>query len=77
MKRKMFDYSKLKGKIKEVFGTQSAFAKTMGLSGVSLSSKLNGLTQFTQAEMNKACMLLEIPLNQLPVYFFTPKVKET
>ena len=34
----MFDYSKLKGKIKEVFGTQSAFAKAMGLSGVSLSS---------------------------------------
>lgn len=77
MKRKMFDYSKLKGKIKEVFGTQSAFARAMGLSGVSLSSKLNGLTQFTQAEMNKACRLLEIPLNQLPVYFFTPKVKET
>lgn len=40
----MFDYSKLKGKIKEVFGTQSAFAKAMGLSGVSLSSKLNNIT---------------------------------
>ena len=74
--KQVFDYSKLKGKIKEVFGTQAAFAKAMGLSGVSLSSKLNSLTQFTQAEMNRACELLEIPLNQLPVYFFTPKVKE-
>lgn len=75
MKRKMFDYSKLKGKIKEVFGTQSAFAKAMGLSGVSLSSKLNNVTQFTQVEINRACELLSIPVEFIPVYFFTEKVK--
>lgn len=73
--KKMFDYSKLKGKIKEVFGTQSAFAKAMGLSSVSLSSKLNNLTQFTQVEINRACELLSIPAEFIPVYFFTEKVK--
>ncbi len=69
------DYSKLKGKIKEVFGTQSAFAKAMGLSGVSLSSKLNNITHFTQVEINRACELLSIPVEFIPVYFFTEKVK--
>ena len=73
----MFDYSKLKGKIKEVFGTQSAFAKAMGLSGVSLSSKLNNLTGFTQSEINKACELLGISFEFIPIYFFTEKVKSS
>ena len=73
----MFDYSKLKGKIKEVFGTQSAFAKAMGLSGVSLSSKLNNLTGFTQSEINKACELLDISFEFIHVYFFTEKVKSS
>lgn len=72
----MFDYSKLKGKIKEVFGTQSAFAKAMGLSGVSLSSKLNNITYFTQVEINRACELLSIPVEFIPVYFFTEKVND-
>ena len=71
----MFDYSKLKGKIKEVFGTQSAFAKAMGLSGVSLSSKLNNLTGFTQSEINKACELRGISFEFINVYFFREKVK--
>ena len=73
----MFDYSKLKGKIKEVFGTQSAFAKAMGLSSVSLSSKLNNITHFTQVEINRACELLSIPVEFIPVYFFTEKVKSS
>lgn len=75
MKKEMFDYSKLKGKIKEVFGTQSSFAKAMGLSSVSLSSKLNNATNFTQIEINRACELLSIPVEFIPVYFFTEKVK--
>lgn len=29
----MFDYSKLRGKIREVFGTQEEFAKAMNISG--------------------------------------------
>ena len=39
--KKVFDYSKLRGKIKEVFGTQAKFAKAMGMSTVTLSAKLN------------------------------------
>jgi len=71
----MFDYAKLKGKIKEVFGTQSAFAKAMGMSSTTLSLKLNNFTNFTQQEINKACELLSIPAEFIPIYFFTEKVK--
>ncbi len=70
-----FDYSKLRGKIREVFGTQSKFASAMELSNVSLSAKLNNNTAFTQSEINRACKLLSIPLEFIPVYFFTEKVK--
>ena len=31
-------YAKLRGKIKEVFGTQAKFAKAMGMSTVTLSA---------------------------------------
>ena len=45
--KKVFDYSKLRGKIKEVFGTQAKFAKAMGMSTVTLSAKLNGTVHCT------------------------------
>ncbi len=72
-----FDYSKLRGKIREVFGTQSKFAKAMGLSSVTLSAKLNNTVAFTQSEINRACELLQIPLEFIPIYFFTEKVKSS
>lgn len=69
-----WDYSKLRGKIKEVCGTQDIFAERLGIGRVSLSQRLNNLLEFTQEEMYKACEILGIPLIELPVYFFTNKV---
>ncbi len=71
-----FDYSLLRGKIREVFKTEGAFAEAMNISHTTLSAKLNNQIQFTQLEMQKACELLDIAIEFLPVYFFTPKVKE-
>ena len=71
-----YNYDKLNGKIKEVFGTQENFAVAMLLSPVSLSAKLNNKVPFTQAEINKACELLGIALAFIPVYFFTEKVQK-
>lgn len=71
------NYDKLRGKIREVFHTQEAFAEALGISKTSLSKKLNGSVYFTQDEMNRSCELLNIPKEFIPVYFFTPKVKET
>lgn len=48
-----FDYSKLRGKIREVFGTQESFAVAMKMSTVTLSAKLNGRVDWTQAELER------------------------
>jgi len=72
-----FDYSKLRGKIKEVFGTQEKFADEMKMSTVTLSAKLNGKVDWTQVEMNLACDLLGVPYDFIPVLFFTKKVKSS
>ena len=71
------NYDKLRGKIREVFHTQEAFAEALGISKTSLSKKLNGSVYFTQDEINRSCELLNIPKEFIPVYFFTPKVKQT
>ena len=69
----MFNYSKLRGKIKEVFDTEAIFAKKMGISTTSLSQKLNNKVEFSQKEIEKAIELLHISKEEIPVYFFTVK----
>ncbi len=66
-----FNYSKLKGKIKEKYSTQSAFANSLGMSTVSLSAKLNNRVEFSQHEILKCCELLEIPMKNIPDFFYT------
>ena len=68
-----FDYRKLKGKIKEIFDTQDAFAKALGISNVTISLKLNNKAEFSQKEIDKASDLLKIKKEEIPVYFFTKK----
>lgn len=70
-----FNYAKLRGKIREVFNTQSAFAQAMGMSTTSLSEKLNNKVEFTQKEIEKAVELLDIQKEEIPVYFFTVQVQ--
>lgn len=71
----MFDYSKLKGKIIEVFKTQANFACKMGLSEHSVSEKLAAKSLWKQTEIILACELLDIAHKDIPLYFFTPFVQ--
>ena len=73
----MFDFSKLYGKIREVFGTQEAFANAMGMGRNAVNQRLTGAIDWKSPEMVKACELLGIPLCDLWIYFFTPKVLKT
>lgn len=66
-----YQYNKLRGKIIECYGTQGNFANALGLSVNSVSKKLNCHTGFTQEEMNKWALLLDIELKDYPAYFFT------
>lgn len=70
-------YAKLRGKIREVFGTQEAFAEAMGMSTVSISKRLNNKQEWKSNEIVKACMLLGIPLEKSAEYFFTKEVKKS
>ena len=51
---KDFDYSKLKGRIREVCGTYSVFAEKLGCSLNTLSSKLNNKTSLRKAILLRA-----------------------
>ena len=70
-----YNYSKLKGKIVEMFENQKSFAKEMNLSEHSVSMKMRGKVPWNQKDIAKACKLLNIPDEKITVYFFTPKVQ--
>lgn len=70
---KVYDYSKLKGRIVEVFGTQEAFATAFGCARGTFSLRLNGKRNFRQDEILNACQLLHVDKREIPDYFFTLK----
>lgn len=71
-----FNYSALNGKIKEKYHNQYAFAYDMKMSERTLSLKLNNKRGWKQSEMFKACELLDIPLEDMPIYFFAYEVQK-
>ena len=70
----MFDYSKLKGRIVEIFNTQEAFADAMGVSVTAINQRLNGSVEWKTPQIVKACELLGIPLEDAHLYFFVEKI---
>lgn len=71
-----FDYSKLRGRIRERYGTESNFADALGIGRVSLSKRLNNALDFNRIEMLRACDLLEIPSQEMHAYFFAKEVQK-
>ena len=72
-----FDYSKLLGRIKEFGHTQETLAKEINITESSMSLKLTNKTPFKQIEIRLICKVLKIPVSEIGVYFFTPKVRKT
>lgn len=68
-----FDYSKLRGKIREKYKTQEVFAGELGISAASLSDKLNEKSDFSHGEITLACDKLGIPYECISEYFFCEK----
>ena len=64
----LFDFSKLKGKIKEKLGTQREYAKALGYSEKTISKKLSNQTPFTQKDIEKSIKVLD--LESADPYFF-------
>lgn len=71
----MYNFDKLRGRIKEKMNTEAIFAKKIGISPATLSYKFNGISEFTSSEIDKACSedVLDIPLGDIGLYFFCKK----
>lgn len=74
MKAQLYDYSKLRGRIAEKYGTITAFSKALGVRATLVSMRLHNKAYWTQPAIDKACELLDItdPME----YFFARIVKD-
>lgn len=66
----VFDYSKLRGRIKEMFGNEENFADSIGKSRVTINNKLNCKRGFSQEEIYLSVEKLKLTKEQIPEYFF-------
>ena len=70
--RKLNDFKKLRGRIKEKLGSEANFAKAIGISAVSLSYTFSKKRYFSAEDIRKACQkeVLDIPKEEIGEYFF-------
>ena len=66
----MRTYGMLREAINRRYESLENFAAALGISRASLSLKLNDHREWKKSEMESACALLDIPLKQIPDYFF-------
>jgi DNA-binding Xre family transcriptional regulator len=72
----LFNFDKLTGLIVEKFKTKKNFSKSINLSERSVYLKLQGKVEFKPSEIDKACELLDIKIEDIPIYFFDKKVQK-
>lgn len=63
-------FGRLREEIKNKFQTEKVFADAVGIDSSTLSLKLNGKVGWKQAEIEKVCKLLDIPIERVHEYFF-------
>ena len=73
----MFDYSKLRGRIVEKYGTVNRYAKAAKMTATTAGRKLSGKSKWSQDEIVLSCRLLSIIANDIPEYFFKNTVEKT
>ena len=73
----IFDYSKLRGRIVEKVGSLTKFSELTGISNTTLHDRLKNRLVFTQSEIYKTIKILEIPDNEISIYFFNEEVRQT
>lgn len=77
MKKEIFNFEKLRRKIRGKYDRMRDFATDLGLDSTTLSKKLNNVTDFTATEILLASKLLDIQKKEVDKYFFEEKVRET
>lgn len=69
-----FNYKRLKGRIREYYGSQENAAKNLNLSTTALNNKLNGKTQFTSDELFILINEMEVTPDEIKDIFFKVNV---
>ncbi|MCC4121327.1 DUF739 family protein [Lactococcus lactis] len=77
MNKIIFDYSKLRGRIKERYESEAKFSVEARISQASLSSKLNNKTYFNPEDILRILKILDIPDEEAKLYFFKQKVRKS
>lgn len=72
-----YDYSKLRGRIKEKLGTEYEFASRIGRSANYVSKVFRNGTYFSQEDITLGAKVLDIPVNEIGVYFFALEVHKS
>lgn len=70
-----YDYSDLRARISEKFGTITKFASAMGCTKGAISQKLTNKVEWSQGDILKACDLLDIPTDQVAAFFIKLKFR--
>ena len=65
-----YSSGKLRGKIREVCGTEKEFAKFLKISATALSLKLNNKGDWSRSEMEEIMSILSIKRKEIIDYFF-------
>lgn len=68
-----YNHNKLRGKIKEIIGSEVEFAKLLGISQTTLSAKLNNKTDFTRTEILRITEELKLSQEEFYDVFFLKK----
>ena len=71
-----YNYNKLRGIIREKFGTEGKFAKKINRDCSTFSKKINNKGEFTSDEIFRMAELLDIPNDEIGTYFFSQKVEK-
>lgn len=69
----LFNFSKLRGRIVEKYGTLERFAEAGGHSKGWISNRMNNVVPWDGQEIHEACVMLDILEGEIPAYFFTLK----
>lgn len=66
-----FKNNKLRGRITELYDTQESFADAIGKARMWVNQRLTGTVEMSRSDIHLMASALEIPQDEIGVYFFT------
>lgn len=71
-----YDYAMLRGRIRQICKTEQKFAELIGRTQNFLTKVFQGRSYFDTKDIYRAIEVLDIPCNEIGIYFYTLKVCE-